>query len=150
MRSEENKKNATTRYTVRYCTCVQQRQTERRRQPFLETVSYKQMLYVSDVFFLFFWAPEILQVLFPCFFYRQSFVCRSNMFCCFFPVVQIDAKACIAALPDCEPLVLEHCLLTYSLPANDGKESSGVSSEVRRARAQGGGRCYSILLLPWA
>ncbi|CAN0553458.1 unnamed protein product, partial [Ectocarpus sp. 12 AP-2014] len=33
------------------------------------------------------------------------------------PLDKVDSKACIAALPDCEPLVLEHCLRTYSLPS---------------------------------
>lgn len=64
------------------------------------------------------------------------------MYCLFLfyvVIVQIDAKACIAALPDCEPLVLEHCLRTYSLPENDGKDSDGVSSEVRGARGRTGG-----------
>lgn len=52
---------------------------------------------------------------------------------------QVDAKACIAALPDCEPRVLEHCLRTYSVPADDGKDGDGnsndaASGEVRGAR----------------
>lgn len=44
----------------------------------------------------------------------------------------MDVKACVAALPDCEPLVLEHCIRTYSLPADGRKEDkdNGVSSEV--------------------
>lgn len=49
---------------------------------------------------------------------------------------QVDAKACIAALPDCEPRVLEHCLRTYSVPAENGEDDNcdGVASEVGGAR----------------
>lgn len=45
---------------------------------------------------------------------------------------QVDVKACVAALPDCEPLVLEHCIRTYSLPADGRQEDkdNGVPSEV--------------------
>lgn len=52
-------------------------------------------------------------------------------------------KACVDALPDCEPLVLEHCLRTYSLPHDDSdtKSQDGlVSTEVTKgSRGRGGG-----------
>ncbi|CAM9969634.1 unnamed protein product, partial [Laminaria digitata] len=37
------------------------------------------------------------------------------------PLEKVDAKECVAALPDCEPLVLEHCLRTYSLAVGSGQ-----------------------------
>lgn len=37
---------------------------------------------------------------------------------------QLDTKACIAALPECEPLVLEHCLRAYCV--DGGVEETGT------------------------
>ncbi|CAM9791138.1 unnamed protein product [Ectocarpus fasciculatus] len=51
------------------------------------------------------------------------------------PLDKVDGKACIAALPDCEPLVLEHCLRTYSLPSDDVEARNGVPSETPPAAA---------------
>lgn len=31
----------------------------------------------------------------------------------------METEVCLAALPDCEPLVLEHCLKTYSVDQDD-------------------------------
>lgn len=65
---------------------------------------------------------------------------------------QVDAKACIAALPDCEPRVLEHCLRTYSVSADDGKNdanSNGVSSEVRKARRRASFLAHLTLHSSW-
>lgn len=61
---------------------------------------------------------------------------------------QIDEKACLAALPGCEALVLKHCLRTYSFPPKEKDESRGDNaSEVpisqkmvlgRRREGEGG------------
>ncbi|CAM9664068.1 unnamed protein product [Ectocarpus sp. 6 AP-2014] len=51
------------------------------------------------------------------------------------PLDKVGSKACIAALPDCEPLVLEHCLRTYSLPSDNAEEQNGAPSETAPAAA---------------
>ncbi|CAM9603463.1 unnamed protein product [Discosporangium mesarthrocarpum] len=45
------------------------------------------------------------------------------------PLDKVDPEKCVAALPECEPLLVDHCLTVYSKAGQDGAAAAKVKEE---------------------